>query len=155
MTTTLELTRGQSAIVDEDVFEEYKNSSWFAIPHRNGFYAARYSTAGTEYLHRLILGLRKGDSRQGDHINRNTLDNQKENLRITTLQQNSFNIGATRRSRYNFKGVCFEHGCSNKPWRASLIKQGKNLIRSFFCDAQEAKTARIAAEQTYSANLPR
>lgn len=42
-------------------------------------------------LHRLILGLSKGDRRIIDHINRSALDCRKENLRIATRSGNNSN----------------------------------------------------------------
>lgn len=39
------------------------------------------------YLHRLLMGLRPGDPREVDHINRDRLDNTRANLRITTANQ--------------------------------------------------------------------
>jgi hypothetical protein len=43
-------------------------------------------------IHRQILGLTKGDSRVGDHIDPwDTLDNRRGNLRIATIGQNARN----------------------------------------------------------------
>jgi hypothetical protein len=56
-------------------------------------------------MHRLIMGLKKGDKRQVDHINRDTLDNRRENLRIVTQTQNSQNRNSGRGNKTGFKGV--------------------------------------------------
>lgn len=55
-----------------------------------------YAATGRETLlmHRVILNLQPGDPLQGDHINRNRLDNRRENLRVVTTAENRQNITA-------------------------------------------------------------
>lgn len=55
-------------------------------------------------LSRVIMGLEHGDPRVVDHINGNTLDNRKENLRIATRAENSVNT-KRRRKQYGYYGV--------------------------------------------------
>ena len=38
-------------------------------------------------MHRMILGLERGDKRLSDHVNREKLDNRRENLRIVNSRQ--------------------------------------------------------------------
>lgn len=40
------------------------------------------------YLHRQLLGIERGDERQVNHINRNSLDNRRENLEVVTRLEN-------------------------------------------------------------------
>ena len=42
-----------------------------------------------ELLHRLVIGAKKGEV--VDHINKDTMDNRRENLRIVTVAQNAWN----------------------------------------------------------------
>jgi hypothetical protein len=52
------------------------------------------------------MGIKKGDKRVVDHINHNTLDNRKANLRICTNQQNHFNMLKKSLSKTSiYKGV--------------------------------------------------
>ena len=60
----------------------------------------------TLLMHSLIMG----NTRQHDHKNGNSLDNRKENLRPATNQENGWNKGKPKRSRYGepasqYKGV--------------------------------------------------
>ena len=63
----------------------------------------RYSS-----VHRVVMGNPKG--MDIDHINHNSLDNRKENLRICTRSQNCANKKVRRDSRSGYKGVCVRKG---------------------------------------------
>lgn len=82
------LAKGKEAIVDDEDFEKVNQYKW----HSDGRYAIRYLDArvgSSIRLHRFIMNARKGQ--QIDHINRNPLDNRKENLRFCTSSENNFN----------------------------------------------------------------
>ena len=79
------LTRGMVAIIDYEDYELISKYKWHAIlcAKPDYFYAMSSGRDMNRVLmHRLILGLKKGDLRRGDHINRSTLDNRRSNLRI-------------------------------------------------------------------------
>ena len=94
----IRLTKGQIAIVSIEDFEEHGKHFWNArwSPMTKSFYAVRTEhllngKTRTVLLHREILRLKYGDKRCGDHINHNTLDNTRENLRVTTDAENKRN----------------------------------------------------------------
>lgn len=64
------------------------------------------------FFHRLIMGAKKGQ--EIDHINRNKLDNRKENLRFTTRSQNNRNKSPSNGRKY--KGINWHKG--DQKWRA-------------------------------------
>lgn len=74
-------------------------------------------------MHRLILGLPNSDPRVPDHINRNTLDNRRENLRIATTAQNNRNYPTPKTNKSGQKGVRLENGY----WRVRIRENGKKL----------------------------
>jgi len=97
------LTKGYTAKVDHAAFERFGKFNWCAlIDFKTGnVYAARDSK--TTLLHRLIM-----ESPAGmlvDHINRDTLDCRRSNLRIVTKQQNLLNRRFKRVSASGFIGV--------------------------------------------------
>ena len=106
------LTRGQVAIVDVEKFEDLNRHNWYAYwnPSTRSFYAARKEGQAVVYMHREILGLKKGDPRLGEHGQRNSLDNRRfvdgePNLRISNIAQNQHNTVRRRNNTSGFKGV--------------------------------------------------
>lgn len=74
-----------------------------------GYAARRVNRNGRSQivlLHRELLGLYRGDRRQGDHIDGKRLDCRRSNLRIVTSAQNGQNrrpVGGSSK----YRGVCF------------------------------------------------
>lgn len=117
----IKLTRGQFAIVDAGDYEALAAHKWRAQwnPKTQSFYAARScSEANGEkkrviLMHREILGLKRGDKREGDHRNSGrTLDNRRRNLRIATSLQNKCNARIRKDNTSGFKGVGRRIGCA-------------------------------------------
>jgi len=78
------------------------------------------------YIHTLIMNTPKG--MVVDHINGDTLDNRKNNLRVCTITQNTRNKRVQRNNACGYKGVSKDKGNSGRPWAAN-IKHNGNPIR--------------------------
>ncbi len=121
---SIPLTQGKVALVDNADYNWLSQYKWYAQRHRSGnFYAARHSPTknGKQPLirmHRQILGLERGDKRQGDHENHNTLDNRRYNVRICTHQENQRNQKPRPNSSSQFKGVSWHKKI--KKWQAYI-----------------------------------
>jgi HNH endonuclease len=94
----IRLTKGKIAVVSVEDYAQYGKCFWNArwSPMTKSFYAVRTEhlpngNTRSVLLHREILGLKYGDKRCGDHINHDTLNNTRENLRITTDAENKKN----------------------------------------------------------------
>jgi hypothetical protein len=142
------LTQGQSVIVDDNRYEELSQFKWHAAYHKNprGFYAMRKirlpdGRRTTEKMHRRILGLQRGDKRQGDHRNHNTLDNRKRNLRIATSRQNKANQRRGN-SKSGLKGVSWD---KSRQRFIAMIGCGKQVYLGRFADPLEAHFAYLMA----------
>lgn len=142
---TITLTKGYQAIIDDEDFERVSQIKWYAQVTRKYVYGAhRWSKSkGGKllYLHRFILRLESNDFI--DHINHNTLDCRKENLRVCNNRQNQWN-GITPKKRSakfsKYRGVTFEGG----KWRVRIrVGKIKKSLGSF--------DSEIAAAQAYNA----
>lgn len=84
------LTQGQAQLVSAEDFDSLSQNPWCASwnPHNQSFYAVRTvrrdGKRTTLYAHREVLGLEHGDPRHVHHVNGNTLDNRRENLKVVT-----------------------------------------------------------------------
>lgn len=137
---TIPLTQGQVAKVSPSRYEELSRYRWCArfSKKTRTFYAMRNEVIQGKMrvvlMHRHILGLDFGDKRQGEHSDRDTLNNTDENLRIATNAQNQYNRIRNRNNRGAFKGVS-AHG---NGWRARIAGSGVKLRFSVRKTAEEA-----------------
>lgn len=100
---TLSLTKGYTAIVDDDDFAWLNEWKWTALVTRQLVYAyRRVSKTQTLLMHRAIL--RAAPTLLVDHIDFDGLNNRRSNLRLCTKRQNQAHsrhpIGGT-----GFRGV--------------------------------------------------
>ncbi len=124
---------GYQVTIDEDTLPLILKYKWRATKKRTHVYFRRTVRVENKnkfiYLHREIMNAPKG--MVVDHISRNSLDNTKQNLRICTSQQNSFNrseTGTNLTSRH--KGV-FWHSYKKK-WVAVIgMDWKKHFLGSF------------------------
>ncbi len=83
-----------------------------------------------------------------DHINHNTLDNRKCNLRKCTKQQNNFNRVVSRNNLSGYKGVYWSK-VDNK-WRSSIRFNGKSYhLGSFENKIKAAKSYNKKAKELF------
>lgn len=134
---TIELTQGQVALVDDEDYEYLNQWNWHAqySPSMNSYYAVRDSSRksgkrASIRMNRVIMDV--DSSFDVDHKNHNTLDNQKENLRICSKSQNMYNKNTYKNNSSGYKGVSL-HG---KKWRAK-ITVNKNTINLGSYDTKE------------------
>lgn len=131
-----------SILIDEDDYEIFSKHHWcisgngYAVRSRNRF--DDQTKDKTLYLHREILGLTNGDCHAVDHINRNRLDNRKENLRICTQQHNASNREKYNKSS-NYKGVYLDE--RNGKYVACITYNKKKIMIGKFETAVEAAKA--------------
>jgi len=122
MVKYIELTQGYRTIVDDDVYEAIKHIKW----HYAEGYARRNVREGgkqrVQRMHRFIMGT--PGHLQTDHINGDTLDNRKSNLRNCLKADNAKNARKRKKSLSSFKGVTkFNDGV----WRARIMINGKSI----------------------------
>ena len=109
--------KGYKTIIDDDDWEKVKEFSWRVCKkeEKQGliyFHAATKRDLITRQqkdirLHRLIMECTVGDGFMVDHINHNTLDNRKCNLRLTKPEGNVWNSQKGIRNTSGYKGVSY------------------------------------------------
>lgn len=104
------LSRGLVTIVDVEEFEQLSVFKWCVFRGNGGFYAGRVQVIDGKKkffsMHRIIMNV-SDRSICIDHINHNTLDNRKANLRVVTHHQNLMNKKLSVSNRTGYKGVSF------------------------------------------------
>lgn len=85
-----------------------------------------------------------------DHINGNTLDNRRSNLRIVTQSENSMNMTKSKSSRMTskYKGVSWS--IKEKRWIAKIKKMRKSkYLGSYKCEKNAAKAYNKSAIEMF------
>ena len=98
-------------------------------------------------LHRLIMGDPPGMTI--DHINHDTLDNRRTNLRIVTQSQNMQNINPNipKNSVSGYRNVSWHKAM--KKWRVRLSINREVIIVGYYDDVHEASRAAEEARERY------
>jgi hypothetical protein len=91
-------------------------------------------------MHRLLM-CRPGEPVVIDHKDRNTLNNQKSNLRRCTFHQNNTNKKPHTNSTSKYLGVCKKINKRSIKWRANIRINGKQTSLGFFDTEQQAAIA--------------
>ena len=93
----LKLTQGKYTLIDDENFEELSKVSWcITKTGEDRWYAINKSHGINTYMHRFLMKTPKG--MDTDHINGDSLDNRKENLRICTRSENLYNSRIPKRN---------------------------------------------------------
>ncbi|WP_316569240.1 HNH endonuclease [Neobacillus sp. YIM B06451] len=121
-------------LIDKEDLERVKTNgyTWVHFKGKGYPYAVSYSPEGRIYLHRFIMNT--PDGMVTDHLNHNTLDNRKSNLRNATISQNQQNRAGSRKgSKSGVRGVSWDE--TNQDWIVNV----KGIYYGRFKDIEEAK----------------
>lgn len=134
MEHTIGKTKKETILIDEEDLELVKQYTWSRIEINGKIYIRATNKTMTLYLHRHLMG----DIPKGmviDHINGNTLDNRKSNLRVCTHAQNRKNSDGYGKSKY--KGLSRTGG----GWQVAITIEGRPENLGWYKDEIEAATA--------------
>jgi len=140
----IKLNKNMETIVDDDMYDYLNQFKWRVFKRRNKYYVQRSQwlsgkNKGTSItLHRVIMNAPTGIL--VDHINGNTLDNRKENLRLCTSKENIRNSGM-KNNKTGFKGVKKRNDLNTKPYSARIMVDYKDIHLGYFETAEEAAEA--------------
>ncbi len=121
--------------------EKIKKYKW----HFHDGYAVTNIDKKPVRMHRIILNLDLNDSTQeGDHKNRDTLDNRNENLRPCKRLENAQNRSIASNNTSGVTGV-YWYEKTNK-WVAQIGYKNKRITLGYFDDFNDAVITRKQAE---------
>jgi hypothetical protein len=127
--------KGTAIVVDEQDYAFLNQHTWWI----NNGYARTIIDGQRIYMHRLITGA--SNFLVVDHINHNTLDNRRDNLRVCTQKENLYN----RKPRYDNP---YEKGVSKSAsgkFRARIKLNGKEKYLGTFDTPEDAGRAYLEA----------
>lgn len=147
------LTKGFVAIVDDIDFDFINQWKWRVIKSGITWYASRSGGWKNKkqqsiYMHRVIID-RMGINLSGmkcDHIDRNGLNNQRNNLRKATHSQNRVN--AINPTTSGYRGIYYHK--STKKFIARLNINGKDTYLGSFTNAIDAAKRYDSATLKYN-----
>lgn len=157
-TKKIKLTRGKYAIVDLEDFARVSGYKWYASIEEGG---RTYGMRGGKRinkkrephisLHRFILRAKKGE--MVDHVNGNTLDNRRANLRFCTSSENLQNTKRFKNNTSGFKGVDWNK--KDKKWHARISVNSQRKFLGQFSDKIQAAKAYDTAAKKYFGKFAR
>ena len=128
-------------------YELIKNYSWLICKSQKGYFFVRGSNQGhVVILSRLIMNCYDKEL-QVDHINHDSFDNRKSNLRIVTVSQNNMNKDIRADNTSGYTGVAL----SKTPGKyiANIKINQKRIHLGTFSCIEDAIEARLNAEKKY------
>ena len=136
-------SKGEEFWFDLEDYDKIKDYCWSADSKRKNYKAIVARDCENNKVIRLCNLIM--DSKNIDHINRNTFDNRKSNLRICTQSQNSKNQSKPKNSQCEFMGVSYERGA----YRARIGYNHKKINLGSYKNLEDAIVARLRAEKEY------
>lgn len=133
---------------DLEDYDKIKQHYWWHEP--SGYFSSptRYDSSKKIRLHRLIMGLQPNNGLVVDHINpKAKYDNRKNNLRICTDRENSYNMPLKVSNKSGFTGVYWSK--KDKSWYSQITYNGKCIHLGYTKTKEEAIKQRLEAELKY------
>ncbi len=159
MVKYINIGQGLQTIVDDVDYEWASKMKWrldknpsirnkYAIrtvhaPRKDG----KRGASKTIRLHRLVI--KCPPELFVDHINGDTLDNRKENLRLCTQRQNNCNRESY--GQYTFKGIKKD----GRGWTAAISVNNKAIYLGYFTNSYDAAVAYNTAAIKYNGEFAR
>jgi len=159
----IHLSAGKVSLIDDEDFEKVNQFKWSFFSHKTTpGYAGRSILVGHRdlnkpkgdsknqifknvSLHRFILNAPEGC--HIDHINGDTLDNRRSNLRIVNKSQNAMNSKLRKDNTSGHKGVNWNK--IHRRWIARVKVGGKEIFSKSYKTFEEAVEGREKAVKKY------
>lgn len=135
--------KGQKILIDPEDYERVSFYTWCL--DKNGYPVTNFKKGEQVYLHNMIMGPAPEAGLTVDHIDRNSKNCRKGNLRWATQSLQNINQRIRDDNTSGTKGVDFH---ARYGWRARIQFNYKCVHLGWFEDKESAVAARKAAEKT-------
>lgn len=130
--------------IDIEDIDKCKKYQWHYANSKDVPYIATRINGKYIRLHRYIYE-NVDDGLVVDHINRNSLDNRKINLRVSTYEENAFNRSLRADNKTGYSGVLYKE--KQNKYQARIKFKGKCIHLGYFNSFEEAIINRQVAER--------
>lgn len=152
---------GYDVLLDDEDYDRLKGFKYYVhkrIADKYGrYYFARHiCTEGKKTLttlHRDVMGCTNGDGKTVDHVYGDTLDNRRENLRFSTVAENSRNQKINKVNTSGIKGVSWHKRI--RKWQAQIKISGKKICLGYYADIKDAEKAYAEGSAKYHGEFGR
>lgn len=114
-----------SAFIDKEDIDKVKIHKWRILKDKNTSYVVSHTA---DSLHRLIMNPKPNEI--VDHINKNGLDNRKQNLRNVPVYINNRNMNLRKDNKSNIIGVFYYE--KTNAWRAKWYDENHKMQQKHF-----------------------
>jgi hypothetical protein len=146
---------GQEVLIDKEYLSNIAEIGSWRLKHSPEkiyfVHTTNYPTVQVITLHRFIMNIPK--EMEVDHINGDTLDNRKVNLRVCTKSENNCNRKINQNNTSGYKGVSYK--MSRHKWCAKIGVNNKNIHLGYFDSPEEAYAAYCIASKKYHGEFGR
>lgn len=153
---------GYTVLIDDEDYDKIMPYTWYInqkslrvsrLVYFQRTYRDKNKKKCTIVLSRVILGLQLYDGKICDHINGNTLDNRKENLRICSKKENQRNCRKHKDNKTGFKGIYYQKGA--KKYHSQISVNSKIIYLGLFNSPVDAHAAYCQASAKYHGDFGR
>lgn len=143
-------------LIDDEDFERVSQYKWRPMENKRAlvenrvyFQTHSYKDGKIIYLllHRFLMGVSPGIKKVVDHKDLNTLNCQKENLRICSYNQNNMNQRIRKNNTSGYKGVSWSK--RDKKWEAYINLNKKKIHLGLYFSPELAYEAYCVASLKY------
>jgi hypothetical protein len=154
MTKEINLTNDRVALVSDEDYSILNRWLWCS-PNAKVPYAVR-AVRDSEtrkqrliYMHKFValelMNLRQNTNQVIDHKDRNSLNNQRDNLIVASVGQNSFNRKTNTNNSSGVRGVGYVRKTNR--WHAFIYYHNERINLGYYKEFEDAVKARYIAEE--------
>ena len=147
---------GYNVLIDDDDYVRVSAIKWYISSYhlkKNLVYFHKTIKQRTMSLHRYIAGLQYGNKNTVDHINGNTLDNRRSNLRICNNKENVRKRKINKNNTTGHKGVTYHK--HKRLFCARIRVDNKRIFLGYFSTPELAHKAYCEASKKYHGEFGR